>query len=255
MNSFHTYSFPNAKSVVVCGDIHGEFNAVIYKLCIQYQMTDTLLIVAGDCGFGFDKPGYYDSVFNRNSSRLSKANNWVVMIRGNHDDPAYFQEERISHERFRCIPDYSVLQACGHNILCVGGAVSIDRDYRKKYDSRHLRADVASYWADEMPVYNEEALNDISKDLQIDTVITHTAPSFCELISKDGLTEWATLDPDIPSDCAKERETMDKIYNHLKLARHPVSHWYYGHFHQTWNSEIDGVLFSMLDIMEFKEIR
>ena len=56
MSSFSTYSFPEAKSIVVCGDIHGEFNAVIYKLCIQYQMTDTVLIIAGDCGFGFDKP-------------------------------------------------------------------------------------------------------------------------------------------------------------------------------------------------------
>ena len=254
MNSFRTYSFANAKNVVVCGDIHGEFNAVIYKLCYQYQMTDTVLVIAGDCGFGFDKPGYYDNVYNRNSSRLSKANNWVVMIRGNHDDPAYFQEERIHHERFRCVPDYSVIQACGHNILCVGGAVSIDRDYRKKHDSRHSRSGVASYWTDEMPVYDKEKLDSISQELKIGTVITHTAPSFCELISKGGLTEWATLDPDIPSDCAKEREAMDRIHNYLKSAGHPVFHWYYGHFHQSWNSEIDGILFSMLDIMEFKEI-
>ena len=254
MNSFHTYSFPNAKNVVVCGDIHGEFNAVIYKLCVQYQMTDTVLIIAGDCGFGFDKPGYYDNVYNRNSSRLSKANNWVVMIRGNHDDPAYFQEKRIHHDRVRCVPDYSVIQACGHNILCVGGAISIDRDYRKKHDSRHSRSDVASYWTDEMPVYDKEKLDSISQELKIDTVITHTAPSFCELILKDGLTEWAELDPDIPADCAKERETMDQILSHLKSAGHPVSHWYYGHFHQSWNSQIDGILFSMLDIMEFKEI-
>lgn len=42
MNSFHTYAFPNAKSIIVCGDIHGEFNAVIYKLCIQCQMTELL---------------------------------------------------------------------------------------------------------------------------------------------------------------------------------------------------------------------
>lgn len=52
MNSFQTFSFPNAKNVVVSGDIHGEFNAVIYKLCVQYQMTDTVLIIAGDCGLG-----------------------------------------------------------------------------------------------------------------------------------------------------------------------------------------------------------
>ena len=81
MSPHRTFSFPNAKSIVACGDVHGDFNAVIYKLCYQYQMTDTVLIIAGDCGFGFDKPGYYDNVYNRNSSRLSKANNWVVMIR------------------------------------------------------------------------------------------------------------------------------------------------------------------------------
>jgi len=66
MAGYHIYSFPNARSIVVCGDIHGEFNSVIYKLCVQYQLTDTLLIVAGDCGFGFNKPGYYENIFKRN---------------------------------------------------------------------------------------------------------------------------------------------------------------------------------------------
>lgn len=55
MNTLHTYTFPESKNIVICGDIHGEFNSLIYKLCIQYQLTDTLLIVAGDCGFGFEK--------------------------------------------------------------------------------------------------------------------------------------------------------------------------------------------------------
>lgn len=117
MNTFHTYTFPEAKNIIICGDIHGEFNSLIYKLCIQYQLTDTLLIVAGDCGFGFEKPGYYENVFKRNSARLSKANNWIVMVRGNHDDPSYFNKEKIKHERCRTIPDYSIIQACGHNIL------------------------------------------------------------------------------------------------------------------------------------------
>jgi hypothetical protein len=122
------------------------------------------------------------------------------------------------------------------------------------HDTKHLRSGVASYWPEEIPVYDEEMLNNISKKVKLDTVITHTAPSFCELISKNGLAEWAALDPDILSDCAKERDTMDRIHNYLKSAGQPVSHWYYGHFHQSWNSEIDGILFSMLDIMEFKEI-
>jgi len=254
MNAFRTYSFPAAKNTVVCGDIHGEFNAVIYKMCIQYKMTDTLLIIAGDCGFGFNKPGYYDNVFSRNSSRLNKANNWIVMIRGNHDDPSYFNEEKISHKRFRTIPDYSVVQSCGHNILCVGGAVSIDREYRKSYDSKHPFSGIASYWVDEMPYYDATALDEIGQKYKIDTVITHTAPSFCELITKNGLSYWARFDSEIRVDCDNERKTMDHIFTHLKSARHPVSNWCYGHFHQSWRTEIDGILYSMLDIMEFKEI-
>lgn len=63
MNTFHTYTFPEAKNIIICGGIHGEFNSLIYKLCVQYQLTDTLLIVVGDCGFGFEKPGYYENVF------------------------------------------------------------------------------------------------------------------------------------------------------------------------------------------------
>ena len=254
MSNQHTYSYPDARSIIVCGDIHGGFNSLVYKMCIQYHLTDTLLIVAGDCGFGFDKPGYYEQIFNRNSARLGKSNNWILMIRGNHDDPAYFREERISHSRLRTVPDYSVIQACGHSILCVGGAVSIDRGYRRDHDFLHPSSCTASYWKDEMPVYDEIALANIDNDIPIDTVITHTAPSFCELISKNGLSEWAKQDSELLSDCSKERSVMDRIFEHLKSAGHPLSHWYYGHFHQSWNSEIEGVLFSMLDIMEFKEL-
>ena len=254
MDNLRTFSYPDARSIVVCGDIHGDFNFLIYKLCVQYGMKNTLLIVAGDCGFGFEKPGYYENVFRRNAPRLSKSNNWILMIRGNHDDPAYFEEERISHSRFRTVPDYSIVQACGHNILCVGGAVSIDRGYRRDHDFLHPSSCTASYWKDEMPVYDEIALANIDNDIPIDTVITHTAPSFCELISKNGLAEWAKQDSELLSDCSKERSVMDRIFEHLKSAGHPLSHWYYGHFHQSWNSEIDRVLFSMLDIMEFKEL-
>ena len=254
MNPLHTYTFSEAKSIVICGDIHGEFNSLIYKLCIQYQLTDTLLIVAGDCGFGFEKPGYYEQMFNRNSSRLSKSNNWIVMMRGNHDDPSYFSEEKISHHRFRTVPDYSVIQACGHNILCVGGAVSIDRTYRIDHDSRHSASGVASYWEDEKPIFDEYAMNTIGRRFKIDTVITHTSPSFCELISKSGLSEWAERDSTLLADCDNERRTMDRIFEYPKANSHPLEHWFYGHFHQSWSSCIDGVLFSMLDIMEFKEL-
>ena len=74
------YVYSEAKQVVVCGDIHGAFETLIYKACVQYSMTDTVIIVAGDCGFGFEKPNYYTTLYNRLSGRLRKANNWVVFV-------------------------------------------------------------------------------------------------------------------------------------------------------------------------------
>ena len=46
------FEYNEAKQVVVCGDIHGAFETMVFKTCVQYGMTDTLVIVAGDCGFG-----------------------------------------------------------------------------------------------------------------------------------------------------------------------------------------------------------
>ena len=255
MNKY--FEYPEAKQVIVSGDIHGDFKGVVFKLCIQYGLTDALLIVAGDCGFGFEKPGYYETIYNQVAGRLRKANNWVVLIRGNHDHPAYFAEERVAYQRWRCVPDYSVIKACGHEILCVGGAVSIDRYDRKEENARmrergHLQT--AVWWPDEGLVYSPEAIESIPSDIRIDTVITHTAPSFCELENKQGLKSWAVMDPALVWDTGRERRAMDQLFESLKDHGHPVERWYYGHFHQSWVSERNGTLFSMLDIEEFKEI-
>ena len=252
-------TFSNAKCVVVCGDIHGDFNQLIHKCCVQYGITDTLIIVAGDCGFGFEKRGYYENVYNRNRKRLSKNNCWLVMLRGNHDNPAYFNTYPIVHSRFTTIPDYTVLKVCNHNILCVGGATSVDRSFRKNSNHYHIPnpKDVLApniYWQDESPVYDEEQLNAINDSIAIDTVITHTSPSFCELTSKSGLSNWSIYDKNLMSDLEQERKIIDKLYEYLVMHHHPLHSWFYGHFHQSWHCEIDKVMYHMLDIMELHEI-
>ena len=135
-------TYKDAKSLVICGDIHGEFVPLVYEMCVRYGMRDTLVIVAGDCGFGFEKPGAYDQVFRRIEKRLAQNNCWIAMVRGNHDDPAYFATD-----------------AAGHTVV-----------------------------------------------------------------------------------------------EHLQRDRHPLERWYYGHFHNSWHSEIDGVWYKMLDIMELLEV-
>ena len=270
MNNQPTYTleFPDCKGVVVCGDIHGDFNLLVNKVCVQYEMRDTLIIVAGDCGFGFEKKGYYENIVRRNAKRMNEAGNTLLFIRGNHDNPAYFDGKEFCHKRFMAIPDYTIVKACGHTILCVGGAISIDRQYRKEswthaqkkmrhYGHQSEESDPLAtnyYWPNEMPVYDSEALQKLSDENKVDTVITHTAPSFCELQSKDGLLSWAANDAELITDVEQERKVMDAIYTHLKQAGHPVTHWCYGHYHQSWHSSIEGILFKMLDIMELYTI-
>lgn len=251
------FLFPDAKQIVVCGDIHGDFNLLVHKMCVTYDMHDTLLIVAGDCGFGFETKGYYDNIFRRNSGRMNSYNNWIVFVRGNHDNPAYFDGKVFAHKRFLAVPDYSVIDACGHQVLCIGGAISTDRRYRKEWQKNpkhHIDRSYALvpnvYWENEAPVYNKELLGKIGNHYQIDSVVTHSAPSFCELLNKNGLDDWAQQDKSLLSDVAHERMTMDNIYEKLKAMKMPFSKWYYGHFHQSHHESIDGILFFMLDIME-----
>ena len=183
----------------------------------------------------------------------------MVFIRGNHDNPAYFNSQPIKHQRWMTLPDYSVIKACGRTILCVGGATSIDRLLRMASKQYHLpRPDDLLmpnvYWNNELPEFNKGRLDVIDRQCAIDIVITHTSPSFCELTSHHFLESWAERDENLMDDIRYERQVMDDIYNYLYTKNHPLRYWYYGHFHESWHAVIDDVMFNMLDIMELREI-
>ena len=254
------FDFPEARSIVVVGDIHGDFNKLIHKCCLRYKLRDTLIVVAGDCGIGFERPGYYDYVYERNRKYLSRSNCWLVMMRGNHDNPAYFNgSHRLCHERFMTVPDYAVLTACGHVLLCVGGAVSVDRNMRMNSPYYHdadgcdpLERNV--YWKDEAPVFDRGRVEEIGKVFEIDTVVTHSAPSVCDRIVKMGLYSFSIDDDQLLGDVEEERKTLEQLRSYLLECGHPLRRWFYGHFHQSWHYEIEGVMYHMLDIMEFMKL-
>lgn len=247
-------SFQKVQSIIVCGDIHGEFFRLVEKLCTT-NIYDALVIIAGDCGLGFDSPNCYERIYTKISRRLHAYNLQIVMLRGNHDNPAYFNgDKRITHERWQTVPDYTVIQACNHNILCVGGAISIDRSMRLQW--MEACPEREAYWTDEAPIYNPKALDAlVEQGMKIGVVVSHTAPSFCELQTKRGLSSWCLKDSALWNDTTQERQTMDDIYAHLLRDRHPLKHWYYGHFHKSCYEKIDDINYTLLDIMELQEIR
>lgn len=241
----------------VAGDIHGEIKTLVYNIK-RLKITDSVVIVAGDCGIGFEKAGHYDNLYRRVCKRLEKNNCTLILVRGNHDDPEYFEKELINFPYMKSIPDYSVILVGTKSVLCIGGAISLDRTDRMRVVwERKMRKklDTGIYWVNEFPVYNEDKLSELKvNDIKINTLVTHTAPSFCFPKTKRNFINWTFVDENLKNDVKQERMTMDLIYNKLLSDNHPVKDWLYGHFHTSNTEIISGICFSLLNIDELKKV-
>lgn len=250
-------------NVCFVGDIHGEFKQ-LKGLMIHTDFKDTAYIIAGDCGLGFHDKHYYSNIFNKLTKIASKRNCEFIFIRGNHDDKTFFDKQLIHRKCFKTIPDYSVLQTPTHNILCIGGAISIDRLYRKELFRKNVltyslyhRCSINEaekscpkvYWENEGCYLDEEKLSQLKlNDVNIDIVCTHTAPSFVKPFGKLEITSWLQRDDKLGNDIDNERLIMDDIYNRLKEDGHKLDLWVYGHFHFHNTQIVDNTKFVMLDM-------
>jgi len=197
--------------------------------------SNTLFIITGDSGIGCNEQKYYDELFAKYNKVLEYNNSFVVFIRGNHDDPTYFDGERINLSNIKAIPDYSVIQIGNRNILCVGGAISIDRMWRMKQQDRinafgapnkkHL------YWKNEAPVFDKEAICEIAKEMKINCVVSHSAPSFINQdVNDDAIDNWIKDDVTLSDDIKEERNTMDRVFECLRDNNTKPAYWAYSHF-------------------------
>lgn len=250
-------------NICFVGDIHGEFKG-LQGLMKRTGFRDTAYIVCGDIGLGFNKKEYYSQIFNKLTRTASKLNCEFIFIRGNHDNKVFFDKRLINRKCFKTVPDYSVLQTPTHNILCIGGAISIDRTYRKVemrnnayiYALHHGCSITEAeklckqlYWEDEACYYDEERISQLKLNgIDIDIVCTHTCPSFTKPIGKDNISYWLSLDKDLETDIDNERHIMDSVYKKLKDDGHSLKNWFYGHFHFHSTEYIDGTKFVMLDM-------
>lgn len=264
----------NVETSFFIGDIHGEFKGL--KSCIKkYDLKNCLLFCCGDIGFGFEKLQHYKDLIPK-LNKLCKSNNvYVIFIRGNHDDPSYFDNTTINYSNIKAVSDYTIVQVFDindkekynplHSVLCIGGATSIDRTYRigvmnkniKDYIRYHqCTLDEAKknikklYWENEHPILNKPLLDDIKNaNIKIDVVCTHTCPSNAQPISKDGILYWCLQDNNLEEDLNIERCIMDQIKVNLLDDGHLLTHWIYGHYHYRNYEVIDDIKYVMLDMM------
>ena len=198
--------------------------------------SNSIMFVTGDCGFGIKSDKYYNDMFENLNKILNYNNMILLFVRVNYDDPSFFSDEKINLSNIKTIPDYSVVEAKGKNILCIGGAVSTDRSWKKEQEKRINSLSGVSkkklYWEDETPVFDTNKLDEISAEYKkIDYVISHTAPSFAtpsDCIAE--LEDWVKKDESIINDIKNERLTMDRIFEYLRDHNIKPTYWAYSHF-------------------------
>ena len=114
----------------------------------------------------------------------------------------------------------------------MGGAISVDRTARKVG---------VSYWENEGVVFDKDKLHH-----KVDILVTHTAPSWCfPQTFNEMVYGWAREDADLLEDLTDERAVMDEIVKACQPSLH-----LYGHFHSSWNEEINGCKHRLLNINE-----
>ena len=240
------------------GDIHGNFN-LIHQYVKKYDIRDAHIIQVGDFGVGFsllDKERRNLSMYH---DLLVKNNVTVWAFRGNHDFKPYFDKDPFGFSNIRLIPDYTVLEIAGKRILCVGGAVSVDREWRYTGDQR--RKDFAvkpgqSWWPDETFVLERELAGEMR---DIDIVLTHTCPSYCPPDNTFGFGPFVegiirdTGDVGLKTDLMVERHQVDELFTILKMNGNPIAKHYYGHFHKSEVQTFEGIEHRMLGVGELWE--
>ena len=236
----------NATSLIFVGDIHGEFGEVLKNI---NMIPDSIQVYCGDIGMGFYKSGYYSTEFNKIQKRAEKKNCTIIFIRGNHDDPRYFRGQvdlfnPDEYSRIWMANEWQLFQTIWGNILCQGGAVSVDK---------YARTPGLTWWKDEEITYIDvEELGTRFGDEPIDIVATHSAPrSFSPLGNKALSMNWWY--DDIIDACDKEREYLQKVLVYLKASKHP-KYWFYGHYHNSYFNTSDNLTAYGLNINEIREV-
>lgn len=222
----------------IVGDIHGDFQT--FQSVIKH-LNDTVIIVAGDCGFGFEQIKYIVRMRKKQwDAFLEKRNLYVFFLRGNHDNPNWFDPTSsfntdLSTERFCLIPDYTIIQIDETKILCVGGGVSIDKDWRT-YGKTMWYGENISLKGHYLP------------NKKIDILVTHAVD--IRMLSMAFKDNRRTFSEEIQKELNEEGEICRALY----LIYKPKL-WLHGHHHQSCISYSTDVTIKSLNCNELYEIR
>lgn len=220
--------------IYITGDTHGDAisrlgNDNFIKQGHQIPGVNDIVLIAGDFGCVF---------FNEQTDREKKQLDWLesqpfvtAFVDGNHENHpklATFPVKKWSGGKVHEIrPNVlhlmrgEVFDIQGIRFFCFGGAVSIDKAYRREG---------ISWWPEEVLNYKEglNAIDNLTKvDFKVDIVLTHTAPAiFIHPVARK-----------LGIDNMKFDDTVMQFLSDIE-KKLDYKWWYFGHFHENWRSPV-----------------
>lgn len=207
--------------VLAVGDPHGK-GREIKETLRRLNIRDAYIILVGDSGFGFESndTSYLDLVEPNNLEFLT--------LRGNHDDPSYWDGTHDEEGKIRFVQDHSKLELVGKTFYFIGGGISIDK---------HLRKVGIDYWPAERIVKKYRDLPGT-----VDFLISHESPlSFQPILLRR--EDWG---PEMWEELRSEKEYLDWIIGTITVREK----WVYGHYHKSYRGYAGGIRYAGLDINE-----
>ena len=233
------------RHLYICGDIHGEIKRLVHDATHRLKIRCADILVVGDFGAGFGRPNSMDVRYREIRSALEENDICLYTIRGNHDDPAFFDGQH-DYERLHFLPDHKMIELCGKRIYPIGGAVSTDIDLIDPLTRKSRRMQNDSlikfgsskriWWDGEAPAQNTEGLPEST-----DIIVSHEAPlSFAPTLIRELYVREDTWQQVIES-----RRYLDYV---LKAVKPPL--WFYGHYHHHYEGVVEDTMYRGLDIGE-----
>lgn len=220
---------------IAVGDLHGNWDYLIWKIR-QTKLDNVDFIQVGDFGVGFKSKKVEADNLTRLNDELKKTDNTLYVIRGNHDDPSYFDgsKDLSVYDKIIFMSDYSNI---GLSEFVVGGAISIDRSKRVENLER------TPYFNGEDVKENNSYIN-LKLNKHVETLFIHAAPysvfkDMCEkditLKLGDEVNKYSKSDVFLVGDLRKEQLILEQLIRNLPKLKNI----YLGHYHKTLSGEIE----------------
>lgn len=228
--------------IYITGDTHGKF-ARIEKFCQEFNTTKTdYLIILGDAGIN-----YFGLEDNELKSYLESLPITFLLVYGNHEERpeniktyktknfcngiVYYEEE---YSNILFAKDGEIYNLNNKSVLVIGGAYSVDKEYRLTFGYQWYESEQPSEET------KEKILDIVNKNKEVDIVLSHTCPykyiprevflSGIDQSKVDNSTEYF----------------LDEVENKLIYKK-----WYCGHYHT--EKQIDKIEFMFNTIKKFDD--